>query len=72
MYQGDAALLAAWYRCYGWGAHPDAACTQHQIMAQMMLYYAGDFARLIRTVPGADQCQNWHAMASAFWQLASR
>ena len=70
MYQGDAALLAAWYHGYGWGAHRDAARDQHQIMARAMLYYAEDFARLIRSVPGADQCQDWHAMASAFWRLA--
>ena len=72
MYQGDPAPLAAWYRGYGWGAHPDAARAQHEIMVRAMLYYAEDFARLIRTVPGGDQCQDWHAMASIFWQLASR
>lgn len=27
-----------------------------------MLYYAEDFARLIQSVPGADQCRDWHAM----------
>lgn len=69
MYQGDQALLAAWYRGYGWGGHRDAARDQHQIMARAMLYYAEDFARLIRTVPGADRCQDWHAMACVFWRL---
>jgi len=69
MYQGNAALLAAWYRGYGWGAHRDAARDQHQIMARAMLYYAEDFARLIQTIPGADQCQDWPAMASAFCRL---
>lgn len=69
MYQGDEAPLAAWYRGYGWGSHGDAARDQHEIMARAMLYYAEDFARLIRTVPGADQCQDWHAMASVFWRL---
>lgn len=70
MYQGDGASLAALYRGYGWVAHRDAARDQHQIMARAMLYYAEDFVRLIRAVPGADLCQDWHAMASVFWQLA--
>jgi hygromycin-B 7''-O-kinase len=70
MYQGDAASLPAWYRGYGWGTHRDAARVRHQIMTRAMLYYAEDFARLIQTIPGADQCQDWHAMAAAFWRLA--
>ena len=72
MYQGDAASLRAWYRGYGWAQHATAARDQHQIMTRAMLYYADDFARLIQTVPGAAQCQDWHAMAAAFWQLAQR
>jgi hygromycin-B 7''-O-kinase len=70
MYRGDPAPLAAWYRGYGWDAHPDAARAQHEIMARAMLYYAEDFARLIRTVPRADRCQDWHAIAAVFWRLA--
>jgi hygromycin-B 7''-O-kinase len=71
MYQGDAALLAAWYRGYGWAHHRAAARDQHQIMARAMLYYADDFARLIQTIPGASRCQDWPTMAAAFWQLAA-
>jgi hygromycin-B 7''-O-kinase len=70
MYQGDAALLAAWYRGYGWAHHDRAARDRHQIMARAMLYYPDDFARLIQAIPGAAQCQDWHAMAAAFWQPA--
>jgi hygromycin-B 7''-O-kinase len=70
MYQGDVASLAAWYRGYGWTQHATAARDQHQIMARAMLYYAEDFARLIQIVPGAARCQDWHAMAAVFWQLA--
>jgi hypothetical protein len=62
--------MPAWYRGYGWTGHPTAARDQHQIMARAMLYYAEDFVRLIRIVPGADQCRDWHALAAAFWQLA--
>jgi hygromycin-B 7''-O-kinase len=71
MYQGDVASLHAWYRGYGWADHASAAHDQHQIMSRAMLYYAEDFARLIQTVPGADQCRDWHAMAAAFWRLAA-
>ena len=68
---GDAVSLAAWYRGYGWAHHATAARDQHQIMARAMLYYPDDFARLIQTIPGATQCQDWYAMAVAFWQLAA-
>jgi hygromycin-B 7''-O-kinase len=71
MYQGDAATLHAWYRGYGWAQHATAARDQHQIMVRAMLYYADDFARLIQIVLGAAQCQDWQAMAAAFWQLAA-
>lgn len=71
MYQSDTISLHAWYRGYGWGTHRDAARDQHQIMARAMLYYAEDFARLIQTIPGAEQCLDWHAMAAAFWRLDS-
>jgi hygromycin-B 7''-O-kinase len=71
MYQGDAALLKAWYRGYGWEHHSTAARDQHQIMARAMLYYPDDFARLIQSIPGAAQCQDWSTMAVAFWQLTA-
>lgn len=71
MYQGGAALLKAWYRGYGWSRHTTAVRDQHQIMARAMLYYPDDFAHLIQLVPGAARCQDWHALASAFWQLAA-
>jgi hygromycin-B 7''-O-kinase len=71
MYQGDAISLRAWYRGYGWEDYPESVREQHQIMARAMLYYAEDFARLIQTVPGAAHCQDWHAMAAAFWRLAA-
>ena len=70
MYQGDAAALRAWYHGYSWTDHATAARDQHQIMARALLYYAEGFARLIQTVPGAAQCQDWYGMAAALWQLA--
>jgi len=35
------------------------------------LYDAEDFGRLIQIVPGAAHRQDWHAMAVAFWRLAT-
>jgi hypothetical protein len=63
-HEGDVAPLAAWYGGYGWGARRKAARDHHHIMARAALSYAEDFARLIRTVPGADQCSDWHALVS--------
>ena len=71
MYQGDANLLAAWYRGYGWAHRSTAARDEREIMARAMLYYPDDFARLIQLIPGAAQCQSWSAVAAAFWRLSA-
>jgi hypothetical protein len=38
-------------------------------MARTMLYYADEFASMLRTIPGATDRQNWETIAQSFWHL---
>ncbi len=69
MYRGDQAALEHWYGGYGLTA--DERTEQHErlIMARTMLYYADEFASMLRTIPGATDRQNWETIAQSFWHL---
>jgi hypothetical protein len=45
------------------------ALQEHLIMARTMLYYADEFAALLRVVPGAGACKDWSSIAQQFWHL---
>lgn len=69
-YRGQRDVLHAWYAGYGLRAEQRAHHFVQNVMARSMLYYAGEFARYLKLVPGAEQCKDWASVAACFWQLA--
>lgn len=69
MYRGDQAAMEQWYRGYGWHGQRRTAEREHEVMARAMLYYSGEFAQYIDTVPGAATCRDWASMAGHFWRF---
>jgi len=69
MYRGEHAALEQWYRGYGLSAGERTEQHEHLIMARTMLYYADEFAAMLRAVPGAAAQQDWQAIAQRFWHL---
>ncbi len=69
MYRGEQTALEQWYRGYGLSATERTEQHEHLIMTRTMLYYADEFAALLRVVPGAGNQQNWKAIAQSFWHL---
>ena len=66
--RGERDILHAWYAGYGLPMERSGHFT-HNIMARSILYYAGEFARYLKLVPGADQGQDWASVATSFWHL---
>ena len=62
-------VLHAWYAGYSLSAKQRSTPFVHNIMARSMLYYAGEFARYLKLVPDAEQCQDWASVAACFWHL---
>ena len=65
---GDGPSLDAWYRGYGLDFER-RALLEHDAMARSILYYAGEFERYLRRVPGALECRRWSDVAAVFWRL---
>lgn len=51
MYRGEQAALEQWYRGYGVGARERTEQAEQVLMARTMLYYADDFAAMLKTCP---------------------
>lgn len=68
-YRGQRELLQAWYAGYGLRAEQRTVAFMHNIMARSLLYYAGEFAHYLQSVPGAEGCQSWTEVADCFWHL---
>jgi hygromycin-B 7''-O-kinase len=71
MYRGERAALLAWYDGYGLLQEQRIPSFEQDIMTRTMLYYAGDFKRLLALVPGANSCYCWADVAACLWHLAA-
>lgn len=69
IYLGDRDALRSWYGAYGRPSREASSAVAHLATARAVLYYAEEFAAILRHLPGGLSCRDWLAVARCLWQL---